>query len=66
MLVDIIAFFPFELIFVPFFFLQNCKITLQKHKPILQQECHGTRNWAFFSSFFSFFFLEAFSRKKIT
>lgn len=53
MLVDIIAFFPFELIFVPFF--QNCKITYKNTKPILQQqECHGTRNQTgyFFSSFF--------------
>lgn len=52
MLVDIIAFFPFELIFVPFF--QNCKITYKNTKPILQQqECHGTRNQT--GLFFSFF-----------
>lgn len=53
MLVDIIAFFPFEFIFVPFF--QNCKITLQKHKAYFattRMSRYQKPNWIFFSSFF--------------
>lgn len=52
MLVDIIAFFPFELIFVPFF--QNCKITLQKHKAYFattRMSRYQKPNWAFFLLF---------------
>lgn len=54
MLVDIIAFFPFELIFVPFF--QNCKITLQKHKAYFattRMSRYQKPNWIFFFFLFS-------------